>query len=108
MNTKQVKELKLGTALRLEEHNVEESDSRRLARTTDSDGGPSTRAVKAIVDEDGLFGGSPGGAYDVHGQRAVVFGSLGYDFGDVGGGALDGMPMSCRSGHLAGPRFPGP
>lgn len=86
MNTKQVKELKLGTALRLEEHNVEESDSRRLARTTDSDGGPSTRAVKAIVDEDGLFGGSPGGAYDVHGQRAVVFGSLGYDFGDVGGG----------------------
>ncbi|WP_289104737.1 type I secretion C-terminal target domain-containing protein [uncultured Halomonas sp.] len=86
METQQVKEIDLGAALYLDGQHLEENDSRRLASTPDSDGDPTTRTAKAIVDEDGLAGGVSGGAYDVNGQRAVVFGTLGYDFGDGGVG----------------------
>lgn len=38
----------------------------------------------ALLDEDGLPGGAPGGVGDIPGEATVAIGNLGYDFGDDG------------------------
>jgi len=64
--------------------NVNVTDDGDVPTTPETDGDPDTNPAKAIVDEDGLPDGNPGGPQDVAGENRVVSGSLGYDFGDDG------------------------
>ena len=51
-----------------------------------SDGDLATASPLALLDEDGLPGGEPGGIGDIPGEATVAMGNLGYDFGDDGAG----------------------
>ncbi|USZ48796.1 tandem-95 repeat protein [Halomonas sp. DN3] len=65
--------------------------------TPDSDDNPDTVAALALLDEDGLPGGNPGGRGDTPGEATVVTGWLGYEFGDDGRGdfrwSTEGLPQ---------------
>ncbi|MBR9882118.1 MAG: tandem-95 repeat protein, partial [Gammaproteobacteria bacterium] len=76
---------------------VEGSDS---PSTPGSD--PDVPFPEAVVDEDGLFDGHPGGEGDVPGRPIVASGSLGYVFGDDGRGSFrwstEGLPALTSQG----------
>ena len=59
-------------------------DDQPTTPLTDGDG--ATTSPLALLDEDGLPGGKPGGIGDIPGEATVATGNLGYDFGDDGAG----------------------
>ncbi|USZ48270.1 tandem-95 repeat protein [Halomonas sp. DN3] len=79
---------------------VEEGND--IPTTPETDGDPDTHPAKAIVDEDGLPDGIPGGTGDIAGEATVATGTLGYDFGDDGRGSFrwttNGLPSLTSEG----------
>ncbi|WP_337133545.1 DUF5801 repeats-in-toxin domain-containing protein, partial [Staphylococcus aureus] len=64
---------------------------------------PEGDAVVALVDDDGLAGGNPGGEGDLAGQggdETTFSGTLAFDYGDDGAGGVDFAAMHGQTGTL--------